>query len=145
MAILASAVLPSAQEAQPADLRGTTKMVVLRVIVNDASSGRFIKGLRATDFLIFEDDILQTPFSFAEGRKPLLPVSDDGVARMWVYPQPLAGGGKSFKDKLADNTYSITYYPDHSNRNDRFRRIRIEVVPDVKKKWIVRHMPGYLP
>ena len=42
------------------------------------------------------------------------------------------------------NSYTITYYP-QPNPNEGFRKISVEVVSDVAKKYRVRARPGYRP
>jgi VWFA-related protein len=42
------------------------------------------------------------------------------------------------------NSYTVTYYP-ASNPNEGFRKIAVEIVTDVGKKYRVRARPGYRP
>jgi Ca-activated chloride channel family protein len=42
------------------------------------------------------------------------------------------------------NSYTVTYYP-QSNPNEGFRKINVEIVSDVGKKYRVRARPGYRP
>jgi len=42
------------------------------------------------------------------------------------------------------NSYTVTYYP-APNPNEGFRKITVEIVPDVGKKYRVRARPGYRP
>jgi Ca-activated chloride channel family protein len=51
---------------------------------------------------------------------------------------------ESIREDLG-NSYTITYYPDASNHNDGFRKIDVEIVSDVAKKWRVNKRPGYRP
>ncbi len=51
---------------------------------------------------------------------------------------------ESIREDLG-NSYTITYYPDASNHNEGFRKIDIEIVSDVAKKWRVTKRPGYRP
>jgi len=44
-------------------------VVVLKVAVTDRQ-GRYVSGLKPSDFLVFEDGILQKITTFAEGAKP---------------------------------------------------------------------------
>ena len=39
---------------------------------------------------------------------------------------------------------TITYYP-QPNPNEGFRKINVEMVSDVGKKYRLRHRPGYRP
>jgi len=50
---------------------------------------------------------------------------------------------ESIREDLG-NSYTVTYYP-QSNPNDGFRKITVEVVTDVGKKYRVRSRPGYRP
>ncbi|HUS07843.1 MAG TPA: VWA domain-containing protein [Bryobacteraceae bacterium] len=53
---------------------------------------------------------------------------------------------EAFEDIREDlgNSYTITYYP-QTNPNEGFRKINVEVVSDVAKKYRVRARPGYRP
>ncbi len=124
-------------------------VVVLKVAVTDRQ-GLYIKGLTPSDFRVFEDGILQKISAVA---KPSLPVNDDGTTRPLADGKPAGETGKpgsgqetfeSIREDL-DNSYTITYHPDLSNPNEGFRKINIEIVPDVARKWRVRHRPGYRP
>jgi Ca-activated chloride channel family protein len=42
------------------------------------------------------------------------------------------------------NSYTITYYP-QANPNEGFRKIAVEIVPDVGKKYRIQVRPGYRP
>jgi len=50
---------------------------------------------------------------------------------------------ESIREDLG-NSYTITYYP-QSNPNEGFRKINVEIVSDVGKKYRVRARPGYRP
>lgn len=50
---------------------------------------------------------------------------------------------ESIRDDLG-NSYTITYYP-AQNPNEGFRKIAVEILPDVGKKYRVRARPGYRP
>jgi Ca-activated chloride channel homolog len=50
---------------------------------------------------------------------------------------------ESIREDLG-NSYTITYYP-AANQNEGFRKISVEVVSDVGKKYRVRARPGYRP
>jgi hypothetical protein len=117
-----------------------SKMIRILVTVTDRYD-RNVNGLRPTDFHVFEDGILQTIFRFSEGRMPPMPVNDDGAIQPPKDPQSAIKAN----NPLLENVYTITYYPDPSNENEGFRKLRIEIVPDVKKTWTVRHAPGYRP
>jgi Ca-activated chloride channel family protein len=55
-------------------------MVVLSFTITD-SKGRYVNGLRHTDFKVLEDGIPQRIATFAEGNKPPLQILDDGSTR----------------------------------------------------------------
>jgi len=50
---------------------------------------------------------------------------------------------ESIREDLG-NSYTVTYYP-QTNPNDGFRKIAVEIVTDVGKKYRVRSRPGYRP
>ena len=50
---------------------------------------------------------------------------------------------ESIREDLG-NSYTITYYP-QPNPNESFRKINVEIVSDVGKKYRVRARPGYRP
>jgi len=50
---------------------------------------------------------------------------------------------ESIRESLG-NSYTITYYP-RNNPNQGFRRIKVEIVSDVAKKYRVYGRPGYRP
>ena len=50
---------------------------------------------------------------------------------------------ESIREDLG-NSYTVTYYP-QPNPNEGFRKITVEVVSDVGKKYRVRSRPGYRP
>jgi Ca-activated chloride channel homolog len=62
-------------------------MVVLSFTVTD-NKGRYINGLRPSDFRILEDGIPQKVSTFAEGNRPPLQILDDGTARPFQASEP---------------------------------------------------------
>ena len=58
-------------------------MVVLSFTVTD-SKGKYINGLRFSDFRVLEDGIMQKVATFAEGNKPPLQILDGGQTRPLV-------------------------------------------------------------
>lgn len=50
---------------------------------------------------------------------------------------------ESIREDLG-NSYTVTYYP-APNANEGFRRINVEIVSDIGKKYRVRSRPGYRP
>ena len=61
-------------------------------------------------------------------------------ARTW---QKQVEAFESIRESLG-NSYTVTYYP-AANPNESFRKINVEVVGDVGKKYRVRARPGYRP
>ena len=61
-------------------------------------------------------------------------------ARTW---QKQVEAFESIRESLG-NSYTVTYYP-QTNPNESFRKINVEVVGDVGKKYRVRARPGYRP
>lgn len=68
-----------AQEPAPT-YRVKVDMVVLSFTVTD-SKGRYVNGLKPTEFRILEDGILQKLSTFAEGSKPPVQVIEGGATR----------------------------------------------------------------
>jgi len=86
LAILAAAGL-AAQEQQRPVFRVKVDMVVVTCTVTD-SKGRYISGLKPSDFRILEDGIVQKIATFAEGSKPAVQVLDDGTTRPLIATGP---------------------------------------------------------
>jgi VWFA-related protein len=89
MAAAAAAVLV-AQEAQRPLFRVKVDMVVLTFTVTD-NRGRYINGLKPSDFRILEDGIVQRIATFSEGNKPAVQVLPDGATRPIVPAEEAAG------------------------------------------------------
>jgi Ca-activated chloride channel family protein len=64
------------------------ELVVLSFTVTD-QKGKYVNGLRPTDFKIYEDDIPQKVATFAEGTRAPVQVLENGQTR----PLPVAGAG----------------------------------------------------
>jgi VWFA-related protein len=79
LAVLAGGLWLLAQE-RPT-FRVKVDMVVLSFTVTD-SKGRYVNGLKHSDFRILEDGIVQKTSTFAEGNKPPLQVLDDGSTKV---------------------------------------------------------------
>ena len=78
---VASAGWARAQDTQrPTVFKVKVDMVVLSFTVTD-SRGKYINGLKPSDFRIFEDGILQKMNTFAEGAKPPVMIAEDGSVR----------------------------------------------------------------
>ncbi len=84
LGLIALAAVPLAlllaQEAQRPVFRVKVDMVVLTFTVTD-NRGRYINGLKPTDFRILEDGIPQKIATFSEGSKPAVQVLADGQTR----------------------------------------------------------------
>ncbi len=89
IAIVSAAVL-IAQEAQRPLFRVKVDMVVLTFTVTD-NRGRYINGLKPSDFRILEDGIVEKIATFSEGNKPAVQVLPDGGARPIVPAEEAAG------------------------------------------------------
>jgi VWFA-related protein len=81
-----------AQDPQPT-FRVKVDMVVLSFTVTD-SKGRYVNGLKPSDFRILEDGITQKVNTFAEGNRPPLQIMDDGSTKPLITAEadPEKGG-----------------------------------------------------
>ena len=81
-----------AQDPQPT-FRVKVDMVVLSFTVTD-SKGRYVNGLKPSDFRILEDGISQKVNTFAEGNRPPLQIMDDGSTKPLITAEadPEKGG-----------------------------------------------------
>lgn len=86
--LVAAAVVGISLYAQDAVFKVKVDMVVLSFTVTDAK-GKYVNGLKHTDFRVLEDGIVQKLATFAEGNRPPIAIGEDGSTR------PLA---------IADNT-----------------------------------------
>jgi hypothetical protein len=80
LGMTAAGTLLRAQEGQRPIFRVKVDMVVLSFQVTD-SKGHYVNGLKPTDFRIYEDGILQSISTFAEGAKAPMAVDADGTMR----------------------------------------------------------------
>jgi Ca-activated chloride channel family protein len=76
----AAGTLLRAQDGPKTIFRIKVDMVVLSFQVTD-NKGRYVNGLKPADFKIFEDGILQSISTFAEGDKAPLSVETDGTLK----------------------------------------------------------------
>jgi Ca-activated chloride channel family protein len=95
----AAALLPG-QEESPI-FRVKVDMVVLSFTVTD-SKGKYINGLKPSDFRILEDGIVQKMSTFAEGNRPALAVLDDGSTKPLIDVPLPADGTKPGLETRAD-------------------------------------------
>jgi Ca-activated chloride channel family protein len=76
-AIWLSSSLVFAQDARTPVFRSSVDLVVLSFTVTD-SKGKYVNGLKPTDFRIMEDGIREKIATFSEGSRPAMQVMDDG-------------------------------------------------------------------
>ena len=76
----AGSLLRAQEGGKRTTFRVEVNMVVLSFQVTD-NKGRYVNGLRPTDFRIYEDGILQSISTFAEGAKAPMAVDPDGTMR----------------------------------------------------------------
>ena len=76
----AGSLLRAQEGGKRTTFRVEVNMVVLSFQVTDGK-GRYVNGLRPTDFRIYEDGILQSISTFAEGAKAPMAVDPDGTMR----------------------------------------------------------------
>jgi VWFA-related protein len=74
-----------AQDSQRPIFRVKVDMVVLSFTVTD-SKGKYVNGLKPSDFKITEDGIPQKIATFGEGNKPVLQILEDGSTRPLLTP-----------------------------------------------------------
>ncbi|MDZ7638376.1 MAG: VWA domain-containing protein [Bryobacterales bacterium] len=109
-------VLPQGAAAQETDpvFRVDTNLVVLTFTVTDGK-GRYVNGLKPTDFRILEDGIIQKIATFSEGNLPAMRVKPDGGLEPIVPVRatgPAAGGmgtAESFADTLAGTNVFVLF------------------------------------
>jgi VWFA-related protein len=80
MTLIAAAVLGITLYAQDAIFKVKVDMVVLSFTVTD-SKGKYVNGLKHTDFRVLEDGIVQKMSTFAEGNRPPIQINDDGTSK----------------------------------------------------------------
>lgn len=107
----------SAQSEQQSDpvFRVDTNLVVLSFTVTD-DRGRYINGLKPSDFRILEDGIVQNIATFSEGNQPAMRVREDG-ALVPIVPvrsaavETTSGGrlAESFADTLAGTNVFVLF------------------------------------
>jgi len=79
----AAGALLRAQDSPRTVFRVKVDMVVLSFQVTD-NKGHYVNGLKPTDFKVYEDGILQSISTFAEGAKAPMAVDADGATRSLV-------------------------------------------------------------
>jgi Ca-activated chloride channel homolog len=86
-AALLSGPAALSQESNRPTFRVKVDMVVLGFTVTD-NKGRYVNGLKPSDFRILEDGIVQKLNTFAEGNKPVMQILDDGSMKPLAVPSP---------------------------------------------------------
>ncbi|MBM3736109.1 MAG: VWA domain-containing protein [Acidobacteria bacterium] len=110
-------LVPAARAQQTQEERPTFRtdvnMVVLSFTVTD-SKGKYITGLKHSDFRILEDGISQKMNTFAEGNKPPVQVMEDGSTRQLIVSgdgaasrQPTEGGDPRLDAFVGTNVFVL--------------------------------------
>ncbi len=92
-------------------------------------------------YVISTNDVNKDPMSSAVFRR--ISTRTGGKAYFAKTWQKQVEAFESIREDLG-NSYTITYYP-AANPNEGFRKINVEIVSDVGKKYRVRARPGYRP
>jgi VWFA-related protein len=72
-----AAMVLFAQDARTPVFRSSVDLVVLSFTITD-SKGKYVNGLKPSDFRILEDGIKEKIATFSEGSRPAMQVADDG-------------------------------------------------------------------
>jgi Ca-activated chloride channel family protein len=103
-----------AQQSDPV-FRVDTNLVVLSFTVTD-EKGRYVNGLKPTDFRVLEDGIVQNIATFSEGNQPAMRVREDGelvpIVPVRSTTQEFSSGGRlaeSFADTLAGTNVFVLF------------------------------------
>jgi len=78
--VISAALVGLTLYAQDAIFRVKVDMVVLSFTVTD-SKGKYVNGLKHTDFRVLEDGIIQKLSTFAEGNRPPIQIMEDGTSK----------------------------------------------------------------
>jgi Ca-activated chloride channel family protein len=92
-------------------------------------------------YVISTNDVNKDPMSSAVFKR--ISTRTGGKAYFAKTWQKQVEAFESIREDLG-NSYTITYYP-QTNPNESFRKINVEIVSDVGKKYRVRARPGYRP
>ncbi|HLG95663.1 MAG TPA: VWA domain-containing protein [Bryobacteraceae bacterium] len=92
-------------------------------------------------YVISTNDVNKDPMSSAVFKR--ISTRTGGKAYFAKTWQKQVEAFESIREDLG-NSYTITYYP-QTNPNEGFRKINVEIVTDVGKKYRVRARPGYRP
>jgi VWFA-related protein len=92
-------------------------------------------------YVISTNEVNKDPISSAVFRR--LSTRTGGKAYFAKTWQKQVEAFESVREDLG-NSYTVTYYP-ATNPNEGFRKISVEITPDVGKRYRVRARPGYRP
>src|SRR5437879_395948 len=92
-------------------------------------------------YVISTNDVNKDPMSSAVFKR--ISTRTGGKAYFAKTWQKQVEAFESIREDLG-NSYTITYYP-QTNSNEGFRKINVEIISDVGKKYRVRARPGYRP
>ena len=92
-------------------------------------------------YVISTNDVNKDPMSSAVFKR--ISTRTGGKAYFAKTWQKQVEAFESIREDLG-NSYTVTYYP-QANPNESFRKINVEIVSDVGKKYRVRARPGYRP
>src|ERR1700744_5088147 len=83
-------VLLYAQDARTPVFRSSVDLVVLSFTVTD-NKGKYVNGLKPSDFRILEDGITEKMSTFSEGNRPAMEIMEDGSMKPAVPAEEPAG------------------------------------------------------
>ncbi|HVV43850.1 MAG TPA: VWA domain-containing protein [Bryobacteraceae bacterium] len=95
-----------AQEAVPT-FHAKVDLVVLTFTVTD-SKGKYVNGLKPSDFRVTEDGIQQKLATFAEGDRPAMEVGEGGILKPLTPQSPAAVAVAKGSDKAQQDTFAGT-------------------------------------
>ncbi len=105
-AVIATSAWLLAQEPVVPVFHAKVDLVVLTFTVTD-SKGKYVNGLKPTDFRITEDGIPQKLSTFAEGDRPAMEVGEGGVLKP-ISPQSAAAVAAANSAEKAPDTFAGT-------------------------------------
>jgi VWFA-related protein len=104
-----------AQEQDQTTFHVKVDMVVLSFAVTD-TKGKYVNGLKPSEFKIYEDDINQKLATFAEGNRPPVQVTETGETRpLHAGSEPGDGGGRVVDLRSAATGTNVFVLFDTSN------------------------------
>jgi hypothetical protein len=146
-------IAASSLHAERAIYHSQLNVVVLLVTVSDAH-GRYIRGLRPSDFRVFENGVPQRISVFAEHGKSPFSIRNDGPARLLADEEPTSDAGvpqldlgqfNALRRDLEDSeeSYTIAYHPSQPNSPGTFLKFAVQIVNDDAKLLRTKHQVGY--